>query len=154
MVLIYQVLARQCLEKVFLTSNDFVPNDSSLLKTMLASCFVYKLSLLPTPPKSVLQELDVLYYDFLWEGHGHRIKKQTMELDIEHGGFRMLNVYIQEFSLKFVWLKRLIDGDSIFFWQHQLCNCFKLPIDVILRLNIVKTRIKSLIQDNHTLPVF
>ena len=32
MVLIYQVLTRQCLKKVFLTSNDFVPNDSSLLK--------------------------------------------------------------------------------------------------------------------------
>ena len=31
MVLIYQVLTRQCLKKVFLTSNDFVPNDSSLL---------------------------------------------------------------------------------------------------------------------------
>ena len=33
MVLIYQVLVRQCLKKVFLTTNDFVPNDSSLLKT-------------------------------------------------------------------------------------------------------------------------
>ena len=31
MVLIYQVLTRQCLKKVFFTSNDFVPNDSSLL---------------------------------------------------------------------------------------------------------------------------
>ena len=34
MVLIYQVLTRQCLKKVFLTSNDFVPNDSSLLNTV------------------------------------------------------------------------------------------------------------------------
>ena len=32
MVLIYQVLTRQCLKKVFLTSNDLVSNDSSLLK--------------------------------------------------------------------------------------------------------------------------
>ena len=31
MVLIYQVLTKQCLKKVFLISNDFVPNDSSLL---------------------------------------------------------------------------------------------------------------------------
>ena len=35
MVLIYQVLTRQCLKKVFLTSNDFVPNDSSLLNSTL-----------------------------------------------------------------------------------------------------------------------
>ena len=32
MVLIYQVLAIECLKKVFLISNDFVPNGSSLLK--------------------------------------------------------------------------------------------------------------------------
>ena len=32
MALIYQVLTKQCLKKVFLTSNDFVPNGSSLLK--------------------------------------------------------------------------------------------------------------------------
>ena len=32
MVLIYQVLIKQCLKKVLLTSNDFVPNGSSLLK--------------------------------------------------------------------------------------------------------------------------
>ena len=37
MVLIYQVLVRQCLKKVFLTSNDFVPNDSSLLKLNMSS---------------------------------------------------------------------------------------------------------------------
>ena len=30
MVLFYQVLTRQCLKKVFLTSNDFVSNDSGL----------------------------------------------------------------------------------------------------------------------------
>ena len=31
MVLIYQVLTKQCLKKVFLTSNDFDRNDFSLL---------------------------------------------------------------------------------------------------------------------------
>ena len=31
MALIYQVLTKQCLKKVFSTSNDFVPNGSSLL---------------------------------------------------------------------------------------------------------------------------
>ena len=34
MVLIYQVLTIECLKKVFLISNDFVPNGSSLLKTL------------------------------------------------------------------------------------------------------------------------
>ena len=31
MALIYQVLTKQCLKKVFPTSNDFVPSGSSLL---------------------------------------------------------------------------------------------------------------------------
>ena len=32
MALIHQVLTKQCLKKVFPTSNDFVPNGSGLLK--------------------------------------------------------------------------------------------------------------------------
>ena len=34
--LIYQVLTKQCLKKVFPTSNDFVPNGSSLLNGRLS----------------------------------------------------------------------------------------------------------------------
>ena len=35
--LIYQVLIKQCLKKVFPTSNDFVPNGSNLLKSQVIS---------------------------------------------------------------------------------------------------------------------
>ena len=45
MVLIYQVLTRQCLKKVFLTSNDFVPNDSSLLNIVSPEWSVFSLAL-------------------------------------------------------------------------------------------------------------
>ena len=49
--LIYQVLTKQCLKKVFPTSNDFVPNGSSLLnnnstahtrKTLFCSCCYFE----------------------------------------------------------------------------------------------------------------
>ena len=36
--LIYQVLTKQCLKKVFPTSNDFVSNGSSLLKWFNCIC--------------------------------------------------------------------------------------------------------------------
>ena len=42
MVLIYHVLTRQCLKKVFLTSNDFVPNHSSLLESMVSLYFRFE----------------------------------------------------------------------------------------------------------------
>ena len=47
MVLIYQVLTRQCLKKVFLTSNDFVPNDSSLLNSLAGVTGWYTAVFLP-----------------------------------------------------------------------------------------------------------
>ena len=39
--LIYQVLTKQCLKKVFPTFNDFVPNGSSLLNS-ISSGFCHK----------------------------------------------------------------------------------------------------------------
>ena len=40
--LIYQVLTKQCLKKVFPTSNDFVPNGSSLLKDNYSTSYMEK----------------------------------------------------------------------------------------------------------------
>ena len=71
-----------------------------LVKTMLASKFVYMFSLLPSPHNFILNKLDQYYYLFVWSKGRHRIAKTTMEQDLPKGGFKMLNVYKQEKSLK------------------------------------------------------
>ena len=126
-----------------------------LIKTMLASRFVYKFSLLATPPLEELKKLDAFYYDFLWGGKGHQICKKTMELDIRQGGFRMLNVYWQELSLKFIWISRLLEPEEpCYFWQAHIRDCFKLPVKVVLSCNITHRKFTMFIKDGCTLPEF
>ena len=72
-----------------------------LLKTMIASKFVYKFTLSPTPRTAILKQLNKLYYVFVWNNKKPRICREVMEQDPRKGGFNMLNVYKQEKSLKF-----------------------------------------------------
>ena len=56
-----------------------------LIKSLWASRFVYKFSLLLVPQK-VLNTLDRFYYRYLWNGGRHRVTKTTMELPLQKGG--------------------------------------------------------------------
>ena len=123
------------------------------IKTMLASLFIYRLSLLPTN-KFVLKNLDKEFYAVLWENGTHRISRNTMEMDSAKGGFNMLNIALQERSLKFIWLQRLIHGDKNLFWRHQVIDCFKLPIEQVLQLNAHVRGWKALVKKGHVLPEF
>ena len=71
MVLIYQVLTRECLKKVFLTSNDFVTNDSSLLKFHIGDVGILVLW-------TVLWK--ILWWREIWwcKCHGIRVQKLFM----------------------------------------------------------------------------
>ena len=125
-----------------------------LIKSMLASKFVYKFSLLPTPPKHILSALDKFYYEFLWQKGNHYISKNTMEQELSNGGFKMLNVFNQEKSLKFVWLQRLLKDPPSYFWQMQALNCFILPVKFFLTCNITSRRVYQFIKKDHFLPPF
>ena len=126
-----------------------------IVKTIIASLSVYKLSLLPTPNSEVLKFLDTFYYHTVWEGKLHKICKKSMEADVNNGGFRMLNVFNQEHSLKFIWLQRLAsDTEPHYLWQIQVCNCIKIPVVTFLKLNITPSRIEYFLKTDHKLPKF
>ena len=125
-----------------------------LIKTMLASKFVYKLSLLPTPSTAVLKRLNKFYYNYLWGNRQHQISAATMELDISAGGYNMLSVYMQEQSLKFIWLQRLFHDTTICFWQLQVISCFTIPVLRLLNLNITHRKFHKFIKRGKILPQF
>ena len=64
-----------------------------VLKTMIASRFVYQFSLLPTPLLKQLKKLYKIFYDFIWANKRPKMRRSNMELDITRGGFNMLNVF-------------------------------------------------------------
>ena len=66
-------------------------------------------------PKSFLEKIDKLIFNFLWQNKPPRIKRETIIASIEDGGLRMPDIYAFHQAQKTVCLKNLIieDGKSL-----------------------------------------
>ena len=135
-------------------SNHSLLGRILLIKSMLASKFVYKFSLLPPPPAETLKSLNSFYYKFLWKGGVHKIDQHTMEMSIDNGGFNMLNVYLQDKSLKFIWLQRILTQPPTCFWQIQVLNCFTVPLAHLLQFNITHHKLSYFLKPSCNIPPF
>ena len=124
-----------------------------IIKSLLASRFIYRLSLLATPEK-FLCAADKYFRSVLWGGHRPRIAADTMQLETQKGGFKMLNVFLQNKSLKFQWIHRLLNGETGHFWQIQLHNTVKLPIVEVLKFNLCPSGWHKLVKNIKSIPPF
>ena len=126
-----------------------------LLKSLVVSKFVYRLSLLPALHHKVITALEKLYYNYVWAGGHHRVSVQVMEQPIKKGGFNMINIQDQQSSLKLIWLQRILDSNNLrFFWQEQIESVFRIPIHVLLKCNLHFRKIPGFVRPGKTLPLF
>ena len=65
----------------------------AVLKSLIASQLVYILSPLPTNHK-VLGEINNIFFNFLWDGKGDKIKRDIMISDYENGGLKMIDIKV------------------------------------------------------------
>ena len=90
------------------------------LKSLINSKLVYKWLHYPTPSDIVFTKMHTLYYDYVWEGR-HRMPMKLMEYPVEKGGFNMVNIIRQNFSLKLQWIsKTLRNAEDKAFWEMYL----------------------------------
>ena len=67
---------------------------------------------LPDLDGKFLHDLDMLLYNFLWNGKQGKIKRPGARQDYEAGGLKMLDVKSFLSALKISWLKRILCGDG------------------------------------------
>jgi hypothetical protein len=89
----------------------------TVIKSLLLPIFNHLFILLPSPPQNIINELNTLFYDFIWQTNV-KIKQSVMVKDYSEGGLRMVNLPAFIKALKLTWLRRLTN-DSI--W----CNVIK-----------------------------
>ena len=85
-------------------------------KSLAASQLVYILAPLPTNQKAI-EEIEKLFYDFLWNGRGDKIKRNTMIRDYSEGGLKMLDIASFNKALKIVWIKKYLDKENYSKWK-------------------------------------
>ena len=86
-----------------------------LLKTYVLSKFNYVSSLI-TVPKVILEEVERISFDFIWNGKD-RIKRKIFYQDYEFGGMRMTNYDTFIKAQRIMWLKRLLYGGNYSGWK-------------------------------------
>ncbi len=88
----------------------------TVLKSLIASQLVYILSPLTTNHR-VLKEINSLFYDFLWNGKGDKIKREVMINDYSKGGLNMIDIESFNKGLKTTWVKKYIDVNNHGKWK-------------------------------------
>ena len=96
---------------------------------------------------NAINEIDKLFYQFLWNGRGDKIKRKVMTNDYRDGGLKMIDLISFNKSLKATGVKKYLDTTNngkwkIFFYLHlQNCgpeNIFSCNLNVTDILESVK----------------
>ena len=88
----------------------------AVLKSLIASQLVYILSPLPTN-NSAINEINSMFFNFLWNGKGDKIKRDIMISDYNNGGLRMIDIKLFNKALKSSWITKYLDSENHGKWK-------------------------------------
>ena len=88
----------------------------TVLKSLIASQLVYILSPLSTNHNAI-KEINNIFFNFLWDGKGDKVKRDIIISDYENGGLRMIDIKIFNQALKSGWIKKYLDRENHGKWK-------------------------------------
>ena len=119
-----------------------------VIKSLAMAKINHLLLALPDPPTNILNELNALFFKFLWNGKQDRIKRKVVTKDYIKGGLKMLDVHCFVHALKLSWIRRIIKVDNSTKWfillQANIPNVIQF---LNLGVNFVKDLIKEVKND-------
>ena len=91
----------------------------TVLKSLVISKINHLILSLPNPTDRILQELNSLFFKFIWNGSIDKIKRKISIKDYKEGGLRMVDISTFVHALKLTWVRRLMLNSSPK-WAHIL----------------------------------
>ena len=88
----------------------------TVLKSLIASQLVYLFVPLPSNHYAI-KELNDMFYYFLWNGKGDKIKRKVMINEPGNGGLKMIDLCSFNKSLKTTWVKKYFDTTNNGKWK-------------------------------------
>ena len=78
-----------------------------VLKSLIASQLDYILFSLPTN-RCAIDEINTMFYNFLWNGKDHKIKLDVIISDYENEGLKMIDLKSLNKAIKSTWVKIIL----------------------------------------------
>jgi len=88
----------------------------TVLKSLIASQLVYILSPLPTNHNAI-KVINNIFFNFLWDGKGDKVKHDIIISDYENGGLRMIDIKLFNQARKSAWIKKYLDRENHGQWK-------------------------------------
>ena len=82
----------------------------TIINTLVASLFVYKMSVLPKIPTWLCRKLDDISEKFLWSGRRPKIPIKVLQRNKSESGVKLVNFAHKDCLLKASWVKSVLEG--------------------------------------------
>lgn len=101
----------------------------AVLKSLILSKLVYLWLLLPNPPDSVIDDIQIAIYRFVWNRKPDRINRKSAGCSIDLGGIGIPNIDLYVNALKLTWIKKIHSSD------HKWKQIFLMNSPILNNLN-------------------
>lgn len=90
----------------------------TVLKSLVASQVhvIHRLSPLQTSSQ-IIKQINDLFFDFLWNSRGDKIKRNVITQNYGNTGLRMIDIASFNKALKSVWIRRYLDENNKRKWK-------------------------------------
>lgn len=115
-----------------------------LINSLVASLFIYKMSVLQFIPKQWIDKFNSITSNFLWLSKRAKIPGDVLRLPREHGGLRLVDLVKRDKSIKVQWIETIMEDEFFAKVAYQKLG----DIDhLIWECNLKDTHIKILFED-------
>ena len=116
-----------------------------VIKSLAMAKINHLLLSLPNPPTNILNEINSMFFKFIWKGKRDRIKRRVLVNDYFKGGLKMLNIHCFVTALKISWIRRVIKAEENNKWFLLLqVNTPNILQFLKLGTNFVKELVKHI----------
>ena len=109
------------------SKRDLTPfGKVTVLKTLIISKIVHLLIALPTPSVKIINEINTMFYKFLWDEKPDKMRRSLAKQKIIEGGIGMLDIALFDKSLKLTRIRRFFKHRSR--WKElmqEMYPCFE-----------------------------
>ena len=122
----------------------------TIINSLLSSQLVYKLSVLPSPTKKELKDIDKMLLNYLWNNKPPKISKSILLAQTCKGGIQMVDISTKNNSLKISWIKRILNSAK-FAISPVLDFYSKIDTKLLLECNLQETDITQCFEKKYHL---
>ena len=97
-----------------------------VIKTLALPIFIQVFTVLPTPSEQTLKELEKIFFAFIWNKKGDKIKRNVIVNRKNEGGLQMPNILSFCAAVKVAWLKKVLDINYIAPWKTLLLDSLEV----------------------------